>query len=494
MTPTTALIIGAGIGGLATAIKLADAGYRVHIFEKLTRAGGRCGRISYRGHIFDTGPTMYLFPEIYEQFFRSIGENVRDYLTLLPVDPTYTLFFSDSSRLRLTPRLPDMKKQLERIEPGSYEQYLRYTACGKKHYETAMNVISGKPLSRAVDYFNLQNIYTLATNMCLPPHYFYTRFFFRDPRLRIATTFQDSYLSLNPYTSPSIYSLFTYSEGKGDSYLPAGGMYSVIEALERIATSRGVATHYGREVKKLQTDGTEITGVLFADGSTEKADSYIVNADLTHAYTQLLPDEPYAKKLLTKKYSCSAIAYHWALTREVPGLSTHNLFFAEDYRRSFTRVIDRRVPPERPHFYIQAPSRTDSTRAPRGRDTLTVMVPINHLYPGHIFEWDGYTERARTYILDRLQRAGLGNIRDSIIHETVHTPRDWETHLSLPFGSIYGLHHNLSQLGYLRPKRRHARYKNLFFTGASTHPGSGLPTVLLSAGYTADTIVGNKRT
>lgn len=481
----TVLVIGAGIGGLAAAIKLADAGYRVRIVERLDRPGGRCGQISWHGHIFDTGPTMYLFPEVYAEFFSSIREDVQSRLSLLPVDPTYTLFFPDTTTLQLTPNPARMQEQLERMEPGSYAQYQRYRVWGEKHYHTAMDMISCRPLERAREYFNVQNLRALFQNMCLPPHYFYTGFFFRDPRLRMAFTFQDSYLSLNPFTSPAIYSLFTYSEGKGDSYLPAGGMYAVIRALETIAQERGVTIEYGRSVQKLMTDGAAITGVAYLDGTRETADSYIVNADLTTAYTRLLPDEPYGHKLRKKKYSCSALAYHWALDRTCPRLATHNLFFSDDYRQGFTQVIDRKEPPERPHFYLQAPSRTDPTRAPRGRDSLTVMVPINHIHRDRPVNWGVYAQQTRRYILGRLERDGIRDIESHILHETIHTPRDWENHLTLPYGSIYGLHHGLSQLGYLRPKRRHAKYRNLFFTGASTHPGSGLPTVLLSAGYTA---------
>lgn len=486
---STAIIIGAGIGGLATVVQLAHHGVQVTIYEKNREPGGRCHRIVKDGHTFDTGPTMFLFPQLYRDFFSSIDEDITQHLNILPTDPTYRLFFPDHTTLTLTADLKKMRAQLEAIEPGSFHRYLAYLKAGKRHYDLAIQGIATQPLAKPSDYFNPMTLFRLLQQNAILPHYFYTSRFFKHPNLRAAFTFQDSYLSLHPFQTQAIYSLFTYSEITEGSFLPQGGMYQVILALEKIAKRSKVKIIYNAPVKTIEVNQNRTTGVILKDGTVHTADCVIANADLSYVYQQLLPPEPYVQTLLKKPYSCSALAFHWGLKKTYPQLQAHNLFFADDYRAGFDQVINHWQPPAQPHFYIQAPTRIDPTRAPKGQDTLTVMIPINHLDPKHSVDWQRYKNRVRRYVLDRLKQMGLMDIEENLKFEASTVPTDWQQRLNLPYGAIYGLHHNLLQVGYLRPSRQHKKYKNLFFVGASTHPGSGLPTVLQSARFTAERVL-----
>lgn len=483
------IVIGAGIGGLATAIQLAKRGFSVTVFEKNGYPGGRCQRIVRDGHVFDNGPTMYLFPHIYADFFASIGEDIRSYLMLRRVDPTYKLHFADDTSITLTSDLLKMRRQLEALEPGSYRRYLEYLEDAENQYRIAMGRMVHRSLTHPWEYFNLKNLYLFLRYRSLSRHYAHACRYFRHPNLAAAFTFQDSYLSLNPFSAPAICSLFAYSEHAEGSYLPEGGMHQVISALETIARKSGVTMRFNSPVGNITVRNNRAVGVLLEDGSVATADFVVVNTGMGYAYQQLLPGNAHARKLLRRKYSSSAIIFHWGTDKTYPQLMTHNLFFTEPYRDGFDHVIERPEPPKETHFYIQAPARTDPTRAPKGRDTLSVMIPINHMYPEYPVDWEILKDRMRDAVITRLARAGLRGIGRHIRFEISCGPPDWQSRLNLTYGAIYGLHHNFGQLGYLRPSREHAKYRNIFFVGADTHPGSGLPTVLLSSRFTASRIL-----
>lgn len=479
------IIIGAGIGGLATAIQLSRAGLKVRIYEKNTIAGGRCGLISRDGYIFDTGPTMYIFPDIYKDFFNSIGENVADYFDLISVDPFYKLFFQNGNNFTFTQNHKKFIRQLNKFEKDGFEKYKQVMKWSEKHYNLAIHTLTKKDYKTFFEYFSIPLLKFLISTRSLESHYRFVSTFFTSDVLRAAFTFQDSYLSLNPFTSPSIYSLFPYNELINGSYLPRGGMHRIIDALESLARKYNVQLFYESPVSYIDTDGNNAKGIFLDNGSYHTADILIANADLTYVYNNLLPPSKEGKNLLKKKYSCSAITFHWALDRKYDELVTHNLFFSDSYKNGFFDVLKGTTPPPEPHFYVQVPTRSDQSRAPKGCDAVTVMIPINHLTNRTLIDWDEYHRQVRTYIISKLEENGLKKLGSHIRFEVSHMQKDWQNHLNLPYGSIYGLDHNLLQLGYLRPHRQHKEYSNLFFVGASTHPGSGLPTVLQSSIFTA---------
>jgi phytoene desaturase len=207
----------------------------------------------------------------------------------------------------------------------------------------------------------------------------------------------------------------------------------------------------------------------------------VANADLPYVYNNLLPDNRPAKRLNRKKYGCSAMVFHWGLDKFYPQLSTHNLFFAENIRSSFEPLFDERCLPQDPHFYVHAPSRADVAMAPAGGDTLTIALPCGHLYENTVQDWISIRDRTRKVVIKRLKQFGLQDLEQHIKFEKSFTPPDWCKRYNLVKGSTHGLSHALIQMGYLRPHNRHKKYRNIYFVGASTHPGTGLPCVLVSA-------------
>ena len=483
------IIIGAGIGGIATAARLARHGCRVTVLEKCEKPGGRCGRMTVDGYTFDTGATLFMMPELYAQTFAALGERMQDHLDLRRIDPTYHLTFPDDSQLQLTSDMQQMRLRLEAIEPGSFERLLHYLGEAGRIYDLSLPGLLGRDFRSLPEFINPRMILLFLQLKVLTRHTGYVRRFFKDPRLQMAFTFQDMYMGLSPYESPATYSLMQYTELADGLWYPMGGMYRVTEALTAIAEKLGVRFVYNAPVEKILVEGSAATGVQLADGQVLPAGTFVANADLGYVYRALLPDVAAADRLDRKEYGCSTIMFYWGLDKQYPQLGPHNLFLCGDYRRSFEDIFKRTGMPDEPNFYIHAPVRLDPSMTPAGHDTWYVAVPVGHLNSQISQDWPRKQAHARAFILQRLARLGLTDVEAHIRTEVSFVPRDWQDRYNLSLGSTHGLSHKLTQMAYLRPHNRHNRYHNLYFVGASTHPGTGVPTVLISAGLAANRIL-----
>jgi phytoene desaturase len=485
-----AVVIGAGIGGIAAAARLARSGFQVVVIEKNDRPGGRCNQIVRDGHRFDIGPTLFLMPEVFAETYTALGERMEDHLDLRRIDPTYTIRFSDGLKLQLTADLLKMQPQLDAVEENAFEGFLRYIAEGNKHYRVSLNKFVGRNFYNAFQYFSPANLPLLFQLKALTKHYRNMSSFFSDPRLKAAFTFQNMYLGLSPYDAPATYSLLQYTELAGGVWYPMGGMYRVIETLTAIAEKLGVQFIYNSPAKKFKVEGNRVASVELEDGQVLTADLFVGNADLPYIYSDLLPDTTETKKLEQKKYTSSTIMFYWGVDKLYPEIGHHNVFLSGDYKASFDSIFNDHTLPDEPSFYIHAPSRTDPAAAPAGQDTLFVLIPVGHLDESRTQDWNALVNRARETVFERLaSQVGVNDIRQHIKFEIIYTPLDWQEQFNLAKGAAFGLSHNFQQVGYLRPQNRHARYKNLYFAGASTHPGTGLPIVLLSAKLVTERIL-----
>jgi phytoene desaturase len=486
----TALVIGAGIGGIATAARLARAGFKVSVLEKNEAPGGRCSQFTRDGHRFDIGATLFLMPEVFAETYTALGERMEDHLELRRIDPTYQIRFEDGTQLALTANLNALQAQVEAIEPGSFGGLLRYLVEGHQSYHLCLQRFVGRNFYNFLDYFSLQNLPLLFKLKALVKHYSNIGHYFQDPHLKAAFTFQNMYLGLSPFDAPATYSLLQYTELADGVWFPVGGIYRVIESLVSLAEAQGVHFLYNTPVKRIEVDGDRATGVVLQDGSFLGADVVVANADLPYVYSQLLPDGAEAHRLERLKYTCSAIMFYWGVDTVYPQLGTHNVFLAGDYRGSFDRIFNDHLLPDEPSFYVHAPARTDPSAAPDGEDTLMVLVPAGHLDTGIAQDWDALQSCARAAVIRRLAASvGIVDLEQHMKFEVSHTPRDWFSIYNLAKGAAFGLSHNFMQVGYLRPQNRHRRYGNLYFVGSSTHPGTGLPMVLLSARLTTERIL-----
>jgi phytoene desaturase len=479
MKPKSVIVIGAGIGGIVAAAHLAQHGIKVTVIEKNSHPGGRCDRINREGHHFDTGPTLLVMPLLYESEFAALGASMRERLDLQRVDPTYHLVFDDGSQLALTSDMKSLQEQLETFEPGSFQGFLRYMDEGHRHYHLGIEKLVQPDFRKASDFFKLSNLPLVQQVKPLVKHYANMSNYFNDPRLKAAFTFQDVYMGLSPFDALATFSLMPYSELAHGVYYPRGGMYSIVVALTELAREAGVEFVFDTAVERIDVDGNSAHGVM-VNGQLVKADAILANADLPYVYQNLLPQDGQAEKLAHKQYSCSVISFFWGMDKAFPALGPHTLFLASDYRENFDSIIRDLNLPANPSLYIHAPARLDPAMAPQGQDTLIAIVPVGHMSENGNQDWAKLRDEARGHVFRRLASLGITDLESHIKFETTFTPLSWRKRYNLVKGSTHGLCHNLMQLGYFRPDLQHSRYRNLYFTGASTRPGTGLPTAMVS--------------
>ena len=492
----TAVIIGAGIGGITTAVYLAKNGYSVSIYEKNSAPGGRCGQLIREGHRFDLGATMLMMPGIYHEVFDSLGIKLEEGIDIVPLDNLYTIYFDDGSHLAFTSDKDRMKTQLEKIEPGSFKRSEEYVSKGYRIFRLGIDKLIGRNFYNIFQMVNFRNIPLFFRIKAFTPHFKFAERFFNHPHLLMAYTFQNIYVGQNPFNSPALFSMVPAAELTEGSFFPSGGgIFTIVVKMLEAAVRKGVQFHYNSPVKQISVSGKKAGGIILHDGTEIKADIIIANADLPYVYRNLLPDKRKSIHLDKLKYSCSALCFYWGLDKVYPQLDHHNVFLSDRFSEGLDRIFRDKTVSDNPSFYVHAPVRTDPTAAPGNHDTISVAVATGHIDKNYKQDWDMIREKTRQAVLNRLKRQGMEDIENHIKFEICYSPESWETACNMSRGSVFGsLGHNNLQMGYFRPHNRHDKYKNLYFVGGSTHPGNGIPNVLLSAKLVSERIFKENRT
>jgi len=487
-----AVIIGAGVAGIATAIFLAQKGITVEVYEKNANPGGRCGQMIQDGHRFDLGATILLMPSIYRNVFSSLGLDMDKELETTSLEPVYKLFFGDGTDFAFTRDKQRMKSQLEGIEPGSFALYERYVKEGYTFFNLSINGLLDRNFYHLFQFINFGSMRLLFRLKTWIRHTTYIKRFFKDTRLQMAFTFQNIYVGQNPYKQPAFFSMLPGAEISEGALFPKGGMHEVVEKLLSKAVELGVQFQYKSPVSKIIINKNKTEGIQMEDGTVVNADLVIANADLPYVYSRLLPKSRLSERLKKKEYSCSAIVFHWGVDKVYPQLDHHSIFLNDPYKEGMEKIFNEKSVSVQPSFYIHAPVRTDKSAAPENQDTLSVIVPVGHVDEKVDQDWQQMKQTARDGVIRRLKEAGLADIEEHIKFETCYMPKTWESYCNVTNGSVFGsLSHTILQMGYFRPHNRHRKYKNLYFAGGSTHPGNGIPLVLLSAKLTSERILNN---
>ncbi len=493
-TKKKAVIIGAGVSGLATANFLAKSGYEVEVYEKNCNPGGRCAQKIQDGHRFDLGATILLMPSLYKQVLSDLGIDLEKDLETTSLAPIYKLFFSDGSDFSFTRDEEEMKAQLEAFEPGSFPKYKAYVKEGYEYFNLAMNDLLGKNFDHLFQFVNLKSIRLLLKLKTYLYHTDYIKRYFSDPRLQKAFTFQNIYVGQNPYKAPAFFSMLPGAEIAEGALFPKGGMNRIVQTLVTLAEKQKVKIHCKAPVEKIILNGKKAEGILLEDGTIVHADLVVASADLPYVYDRLLRDKQKTRSLKKKEYSCSAIVFHWGLDRVYPQLDHHSVFLNDPYKEGLDAIFRDQSMSDNPSFYIHAPVRSDKTAAPENQDTLSVIVPVAHLDERAEQDWKALKQKAREAVIRRLEEAGMTDIEEHIKFEICYLPKTWENSCNVTNGSVFGsLGHTIFQMGYFRPHNQHKKYKNLYFAGGSTHPGNGVPLVLLGAKLTTERILKNSK-
>ena len=486
------IIVGAGIGGMATAMRLQATGkFQVTILEKNATIGGRANVREVDGYRFDTGPSLLLMTDVYKELFAACGENFEEWVKLIKMEPNYEVHFGDGSSMLMSSDLTTMITELERIEPGVTPGYYRFLEDAGRKYRIGRSQFVEKNFPKAADFFTASNLKLLGQLNALDKLYSHVSQFFKDDRLRQAFSMQSMYLGISPFEAPAVYTLLPYTELAEDGlYYPEGGIYALPKAMAAVAQKLGVQIETNQNVTQIMVKGGKARGVC-VDGEMLPADLVISNADLPYTYTDLLAERPakYAEEGWKKQpFTSSAFMLYLGTDKVYPKLHHHNFFLSSDYKRNFEEIFDAKVPPRDPSFYLNAPGRTDPSVAPPGCDNLFVLVPIPHLTDQ--MQWDaGQVEKFKTKVYDKLEAAGLTDLRKHVVVEEVVTPHEWCDQYNLKYGAAFGLSHGILQVGYFRPGNKARDVDSLYFVGASTVPGTGVPLVCLGAKLVTERIL-----
>ncbi len=481
MAKKHAIVIGSGIGGITTAANLAKRGYKVTIFEKNTFPGGRCGSYEKEGHRFDIGATFLMMPGIYEEAFALLGKDMFREMELFRVDPIYKVKFSNQKQILFSSDMTFMQKQFEELEKGSFDRFLKLMSRGFHIYDRSMAMINRNYFS-PFDISLLKYPFLLFKYKAFHNHYRYISSYFRSEELRAFFTFQNLYLGQNPYSSSGMYTFLPFMELSDGVYFPKGGMHKVAETLLAIAKAYGVRLELKSPVLRIDVEGKRATGVTLKDGSFHPADLLVANADLPYVYRELLPPGRRSKRLDRKKYSCAAIVFHWGVDKVYPQLGQHTVFVSDKHKESCKTIFQDNGFAEEPSIYIHSPVRSDLSAAPDKQDSITAIVHTGNLEENREYDWKEITDQARSAILKRFAEEGMDDFEKHIKFEICYTPDSWKKAFNLSRGGTFGsLAHNLLQMGFMRPGNHHRKYRNLYFSGGSTQPGSGMPLSILSA-------------
>lgn len=487
------------MGALAAAIRLRRMGFEVEVYEKNAEVGGRMGRLRAGGFTFDTGPSLLLMTDTYRELFRYAGTSLEEHVELIPLDSDYRVVFGDGDALTMRRTLPEMIRELERIEPGVTPNFYRFLEDACHKYRLGRSEFVERDFERARDFFGLRNLRLLLRTRALGNYYRSVSKFFRTEKLRQAFSLQTMYLGLSPFDAPAVYSLLPYTEIAEDGlWFPRGGMYALVEAMERVARDLGVRFHMNSPVERVVVTKGRARGVRVG-GEEIGADAVLANADLPYAYRELLGGEADGDFRLRRRrrlrYTASAFMLYLGLDRKLDHMLHHNFYLSARYRENFEAIFRDRALPGDPSFYAVVPSRTEPAMAPEGGESLFVLVPVPHLgddgtgerAPGVDWGAEGAAFKEKVYgLLER--RCRIPDLRERIVYEKVRTPADWRDEYNLEEGAAFGLGHGIMQVGYFRPPMVSRSVGGMYFVGASTRPGTGVPLVTIGARLAADRI------
>ena len=476
------VVIGAGIGGLGTAGLFAQKGYDVTVLEKNGNLGGRANIFEENGFKFDMGPSWYLAPDLFEHFFKLMGERVEDHLELVRLSPSYRIFFNnDPKPLDIHSDIAIDSATFEAIEPGSAEKLHAYLKQSEHQYEVATQHFMYKNYDTVFDFFN-RRVMTEGQKLSVfsKMHSFVSKFF-KSRKLQQVMEYTMVFLGTSPYEAPALYNLMSHMDFNQGVFYPQGGFYELIRALARVAEKNGAELRTNAPVAEIVVENGVTKGVELESKEFVKADIVISNADIQFTETKLLEEKwrTHGEKYWNKRVMApSAFIMYLGVKEKLPGLIHHNLLFSEDWRKNFDDIYKDPCLPDEPSLYVCAPSVTDPGVAPEGKENLFVLVPIASNLAITEEEREAYSEKVLALMEREMNLPGL---REKIEFKRIYSVSDFAADYNAFKGTALGLAHTIWQTAIFRPNNQSKKVKNLFYVGAGTNPGIGTQICLISA-------------
>ncbi|MBN1541740.1 phytoene desaturase [candidate division KSB1 bacterium] len=485
-----AVVIGSGFGGLSVAIRLQSRGFDVTLLEKHHQVGGHASQLTDSGYTFDMGPSLITAPSIIQRLFDRAGRQLHEVVDLVRLEPGYRIYFHDQSYIDYSSDPDQMKEQMARFNRRDADNYDKYMQVSRRLYEAVIQKgLGSKPF---MDLKTMAAFVPQAIRLrALLPASTFAALYFRDPRHRFTFSFHPLFIGGNPFRAPAVYQMIPYLERKEGIWYSIGGMHSLVHAFAEAFTALGGKILTQAEAREIVIKNGRAIGVKVAD-QVLPADVVISDADFVHTYRDLIRPEHRKKwnnrRLERLHYSMSAVLLYIGSKKQYPELLHHTLILSKRYKELITDIFDRRILPLDFSMYLHAPTRTDPSMAPQDKESLYVLIPVANLAANT--DWQQEKDRFAERVLNHLeQNFGLADLKQNIEVLHIFTPQDFQSKTNAHLGSAWGVEPRLTQTAFLRPHNRSEDVQGLYIVGASTHPGAGLPGVMLTAETTENVIL-----
>ena len=485
--PKRVAVVGAGLGGLSAAALLAKTGYTVDIFDRLPYAGGKAGSRTIGAYRFDTGPSLFTMPWVFESFFASLGERMSDRLRPIPLEPICNYFWPDGTRLSSWADRERFGAEIEAATGSTARELNSYLDGAARIWDIAGDLFLGHSLHEASTYLSCAGLTSILRASGIDPfrnlHQANTAAF-RDPRMAMLFDRYATYNGSDPFRTPATMRIVPHVEYAWGGWAVEGGIVAVPRAIEAAARNAGARLHLGTGVDRILHDGHRVTGLQIA-GEEHRYDMVVSNADVLSTYRSLLdsPEAPEAMAYGKLEPSPSGLVFLWGMKNSHPELQSHNIFFSGGYTREFADIFGGAGAPADPTVYVNITGRTSPEDAPRGGENWFVLVNASS---NRGQDWDTVAAKTRKAVLARLHTTLGRDVSSSIVEEAVMTPADIERDTGSTYGSLYGIASNDRFSAFFRHPNRSRRIKGLYFAGGSAHPGGGMPLAVLSGTIAAE--------
>ena len=480
--PKKIVVIGSGFGGLAASLRLKAKGYEVTLVEKHPDLGGRA-RVFKRGNfIYDGGPTVITAPYLFEELFSLFNKDITDYVDIVPLDLWYRFVFSDGDTFDYTGNNELMEKEIKKFSENDFQGYIKLVNFTEKIFNKGFTDLSDKPFNNFT--FMIKQIPSLISLKSYKSVYKLVSDYISNEKLRRVFSMHPLLVGGNPFTTTSIYTLILFLEKKWGIHYSMGGTGNVVTALEKLMNEERIRILKSAEVTEIISDKNKVRGVKINNSKIIDCDYIVCNSDPPHVYKNLIKSKNdynflFKQKMNRMDYSMGLFVYYFGSKKQYKGVAHHTIFFGNSYEKHLNKIFEKKILSDDISYYLHRPSATDPNMAPTGQDAFYVLVPV----PNNLsnINWAKKGDKFKNLILERMDKSILPGIKENVINDFYLTPDYFEKDLATLHGSGFSIQPKFSQSAYFRFHNQSEVYKNLYFVGAGTHPGAGMPGVLSSA-------------